>query len=272
MPYNVPDVPRPNKFQKWLLLASISIVRRFRNRTGSVLMLTSDLCVKYGSRLDVVEAQTMLFIAKHTSIPVPKIYFAFTDEECTYILMERIHGHSASRGWVRRSDASKQRVLEALKKMVLEMRGLISQSNAICSVSGGSLYDMRIPMNTRRFGPFDNVQEFHNHLRNGKQTSSNSCDEYLRLFELHSHDWSSPTFTHGDLSSLNILVRGDDVVGIIDWETAGWYPPYWEYTTACQVNPRNPFWRDEIEKFLEEMPEALEMDQLRQKYFGDWFG
>lgn len=48
-------------------------------------------------------------------------------------------------------------------------------------------------------------------------------------------------FTHGDLSRLNILARGDDIVGIIDWETAGWYPSYWEYTTACQVNPQNSF-------------------------------
>lgn len=213
----------------------------------------------------------MLFIAKHTSIPVPKIYFAFTDEECTYILMERIHGQSASRGWVRRSDASKGKVLEGLRKMVLEMRSLPPQSNAICNVSGGSLYDLRIPSKVLRFGPFKNALDFHDHLRNGTQIQGKACDEFLRLVSLHSQDWGAPTFTHGDLSSLNILVRGDDVVGIIDWETAGWYPPYWEYTTACQVNPQNPFWRNEIENFLEEMPEALEMERLRQKYFGDLF-
>ncbi|KAH0357614.1 kinase-like protein, partial [Aureobasidium melanogenum] len=271
MPDAVPDVPQPTKFQKWLLLASINILRRFRSRTGSVPMLTSNLCVKYGSRLDIVEAQTMLFIAKHTSIPVPKICFAFTHEGCTYVLMERIHGQSASKGWVHRSDASKHEILESLKKMVLDMRSLTPQSNAICSVSGGSLYDLRIPSMDLRFGPFKNVQEFHDHLRNNIQAQSNACDEFLRLIGLHSQDWGSPTFTHGDLSSLNILVRGDSIVGIIDWETAGWYPPYWEYTTAYQVNPQNAFWRDEIENFLEEMPEALEMERLRQKYFGDLF-
>jgi hypothetical protein len=42
-------------------------------------MLNKDLCVKYGSRLDLVEAQTMMYIAKNTSIPVPKVYFAFTE-------------------------------------------------------------------------------------------------------------------------------------------------------------------------------------------------
>ena len=72
---------------------------------------------------------------------------------------------------------------------------------------------------------------------------------------------------HGDLSSLNILVRGDEIVGIIDWETAGWYPSYWEYSTASQVNPENMFWAEEIDKFLHPMPEDLAMDKVRQKSF-----
>lgn len=271
MPDTVPNVPQPTRIQKWLLLASINLLRRFRHRTGSVLMLTNDLCVKYGSRLDVVEAQTILFIAKHTKIPVPKIYFAFTHKGCTYIMMERIHGQPAVWGWVHRSEASKRKVLDCLKNMVLEMRNLVPQSNAVCSINGGSLYDPRLLSMTRRFGPFKNVREFHDHLRNGIQPHSSHSDEFKQLTSLHAKEWGAPKFTHGDLSSLNILVRDDNVVGIIDWETAGWFPPYWEYTTACQVNPQNTFWRDEIEKFLEEMPEALEMDLLRQKYFGDLF-
>ncbi|KAL2856737.1 hypothetical protein BJX68DRAFT_229393 [Aspergillus pseudodeflectus] len=76
-------------------------------------------------------------------------------------------------------------------------------------------------------------------------------------------------FTHGDLSSLDILARGDKIVGMIDWETAGWYPSYWEYTSAHQVNPQNSFCVDEIDKFLQPMPEQLKMEQTRQKYFGD---
>jgi aminoglycoside phosphotransferase len=234
-------------------------------------MLTKDLCVKYGGRLDIVEAQTMLFVAKRTSVPVPKVYFAFTHEKCTYILMERMHGQPAARDWVYRSDNSKANVHNSLKKMILELRNLISQNDTVCSVSGGSLYDPRLLCTTRRFGPFKSVQEFHDFLRNGTRAQSDDSDDFLKLTSLHSQDWGYPTFTHGDLSSLNILVRGDEVVGIIDWETAGWYPRYWEYTTASQVNPQNSFWKDEIDKFLEPMPDALVMEQLRQRYFGDAF-
>ena len=35
--------------------------------------------------------------------------------------------------------------------------------------------------------------------------------------------------THGDLQPRNILVQGNKVSGIIDWELRGWYPEYWEY-------------------------------------------
>lgn len=133
------------------------------------------------------------------------------------------------------------------------------------------LYDPRIPQMTRRFDPFESAREFHDYLRKGTQVWSGDSADLLKLTSLHAQDWGAPTFTHGDLSSLNILVRGDDVVGIIDWETAGWYPPYWEYTAACQVNPQNSFWRDEIDKFLEPIPDAFEMEQLRQQYLGGSF-
>lgn len=263
------SVPQPTRLQKQLLLSAISLVWRFRRRVGSVLMLTNDICVKYGPRIDIVEAQTIMYIAKHTKIPVPKIYLAFTHKEYTYILMQRIHGEPLVKGWLQRPQASRMKILASLKKQVDEMRTLHSHSAKIGSVIGSSLYDPRLP-SAGRFGPFEGVKEFHDFLRDDIQAHDGHNDDVKELIWLHDQHWDAPTFTHGDLSSFNVLVRGDEVVGIIDWETAGWYPSYWEYTTACQVNPRNDFWRDEIDNFLEARPKALLMEQLRQRYFGDF--
>ena len=85
---------------------------------------------------------------------------------------------------------------------------------------------------------------------------------------MHKDTWPL-CFTHDDLSSLNILVCEGDVVGIVDWETAGWYPSYWEYTTAWNANPQNKFWRKDIDRFLEPKPRELAMEKLHVKYFGD---
>ncbi|OOF99033.1 hypothetical protein ASPCADRAFT_127608 [Aspergillus carbonarius ITEM 5010] len=234
-------------------------------------MLTDKLCVKYGGFVHLSEASTMSFIAQHTSIPVPKVHCAFTHTGTTYIVMERINGEMIGSGWVNRSEQTKAKLLSQLSRMIIEMRELQPpEGMGVTSVDNGSLFDCRLPgpSHTLRLGPFATVQDFHRYLRIGVEADAGHDPEIQTLIEQHGRGWPV-VFTHGDLSSLNILARGDEVVGIVDWETAGWYPSYWEYTTANQVNPQNSFWVHEIDKFLEPMPEELAMERIRQKYFGD---
>jgi hypothetical protein len=115
------ELPRPSWLQKHILLAAIRLVGKFRRHTGSCLMLTKDLCVKYGSRIYLVEAQSMIYVARHTTIPVPVVHLAFTHKGCTYILMERIHAQSLRIGWLQRPLDSKLKVLGSLKDIILEM-------------------------------------------------------------------------------------------------------------------------------------------------------
>ena len=175
----------------------------------------------------------MQFIANNTSIPVPKVYCAFRHKEKTYIVMERIDGEMLGQGWFSRTKESKEHLLRQLRRLVAEMREIPAlQDPKIASVIGGTLYDQRLPKppgNAVRFRPFDDVATFHRFLRRGVEANSNHLPEGNELINLHSQKW--PTcFTHADSSSLNILVRADNIVGIVDWETAGWYPSYWEYT------------------------------------------
>ena len=215
----------------------------------------------------------MQFIAQRTSIPVPKVYCAFKCKGLTYIVMERVDGQMICQGWSLRSKESREHLLAQLKGMISEMRRISSpKNNGVSNVVGDSLYDQRLPkppQDSLRFGPFDNVGDFHLYLRRGIEENPAHIPEVSKLIELHRGTWPV-CFTHGDLSSFNILVKGEDIVGIVDWETAGWYPSYWEYTSACYVNPWNEFWRKEVDKFLDPMPEELYMDELRLKYFGEF--
>lgn len=121
-----------------------------------------------------------------------------------------------------------------------------------------------------RFGLFTDIQGFHRHLRQGFQYDPGNNPEINELIRLQEAAAHSSVLTHGDLSSLNILSRDNEIVGIIDWETAGWFPSYWEYTTACFVNPQNEFWRKEIDRFLSSRSQNLLMEELRRKFFGDF--
>ncbi|KAJ5609518.1 hypothetical protein N7528_010085 [Penicillium herquei] len=219
-------------FNRFFTLLAVKLLWSIRPCKGSVLMLTDRLCVKYGPRIHLSEASTMRFISERTSIPVPRVISAFTHGGETYILMERIKG-------------------DMIGSMIQEMREIsVPEGTEIASSDGGSMFDCRLPGGTLRFGPFDSIQDFHRVYQTAWR---------IMAFEIYSR---RP-------EQLNILIRGDDIVGIIDWETSGWYPSYWEYTTACQVNPQNSFWIHEIDKFLLPMPEELAMERTRQKYFGD---
>ena len=223
----------------------------------------------------------MEFIRQQTSVPVPKVYCAFTRGNKAYILMEKIKGHKLAIGWCGRSEESKACILAQLWQMVDEMRKIKSPyGSAVANVDGGSLYDMRLPglgltypeVTPLRFGPFEDIPAFHRWLRRpafvADERNKREVNELIHMHE--NTDWDlPPVFTHGDLSSLNILVRGEKVVGIVDWETAGWYPYYWEFTTASQVNYRNEMWADYIDKFLEPRREELRMERIRMKFFGD---
>jgi aminoglycoside phosphotransferase (APT) family kinase protein len=212
----------------------------------------------------------MRFVSRSTSIPIPKVLCAFKSRGKTYILMERIDGDILGNGWTKRSAKSQAEVLTQLKKFIQELRAIPSStSEGVANVDGGPLLDLRLPGQSPYFGPFRNVQEFHSHLRNGTDFHPGNDPDINRLVTSHHADWPL-VFTHADLSSLKILARGDKVVAIMDWESAGWYPAYWEYTTACYVSPRNSFWREGIDHLLDPYPAELAMEKIRQRFFGDY--
>ena len=250
-------------------LAAIAVLKRLRPRLSSVLFLTPNICVKYGPFQHISEAATMQYIAANTNMPVPKVYCAFERKGVTYIVMSRIAGSPLGHRWEQRSAESIERILKQLKGHVSEMRSLRpADEGGVQAVDGGKLYDVRLSGGVYGFGPFRSVQDFHSFLRDGIGSSTGQHPEVNELVDKHTTAQYGISFTHGDLNSMNILTKGDDVVGIVDWDTAGWFPEYWEYTTAINVNPFNQFWKTGIAKFVDVYSDAAHMERLRQQHFG----
>jgi aminoglycoside phosphotransferase (APT) family kinase protein len=209
--------------RQFFVLVTLRLLNRILPRHGPVLMIPKNLCIKVGSLKQPAEAAAMQFIAKHTSIPVPTVHCAFERKGYKYILME---GHILRDDWLERSAESKEKILAQIKNMVDQMRRIPPPSGqGISNVVGRPLFDSRLSGGSYH-GPFDTVQDFHRHLREGYEGGNEDAPDANRLVEWHNQFCGKPKFTHGDLSTMNIIVRGDEVVGIIDWETAGWWPEY----------------------------------------------
>lgn len=188
----------------------------------------------------------MQFIAKNTTVPVPKVYCAFVEDGKTYIVMRKIKGDWIGCGWRSRPEKSKSDILASLKAMLDQIRALQPPPGiGVQNLVGGPLADCRIKDEPNDlFGPFRTVADLHRWQRfdfDGDVSHitgplSINAQAALKVVEIHRKNDAIPLkFTHGDLNDSNILVRGDRVVGIIDWATAGWYPAYWEYAMTITV-------------------------------------
>ena len=79
-----------------------------------------------------------------------------------------------------------------------------------------------------------------------KRTDQEIPAQYTRPLIAAARQQCPPVFSHGDLHAGNIMIRYDGTLVIIDWERAGWYPPFWE--RAIEIMSRTnegmgPDWR-----------------------------
>lgn len=126
-------------------------------------------------------------------------------------------------------------------------------NNRICSVSNTSIRSVRAPGHI--FGPYNDQNHFQEYLiaPSGAAKDLTKYETDLALArKLHDENGTKMAlarklqdkayrvvFTHGDLMHHNILVMDGRVTGFIDWEAAGWYLEYREFTTAWMYQPQD---------------------------------
>lgn len=196
--------------------------------------------------------------------------------------MERMQGKAIGDALGSLGGDGQKKVFAQLKRMMDEMRSLPpAAGTGVQSCTGGSLWDSRVSRISTRFGPFATIQEFHFWLRDGfrfddlkhqakfdERFSGQDGQDLADMEAMQDGLWPPPVFTHGDLNPSNILVRGEEVVAIIDWEFAGWYPHYWEYTAAWLTAVVFQHWRKNLPHFLTVFPTELAMEVTRERWWG----
>lgn len=206
---------------------------------GKVQRLPFGLYLKYRGPADAYqnEFNALKLIRKYTSIPVPRpldvvaITRTWPDGQVFnegFLLTTRIPGRSIARSETLFSDQDFTEYVAQMQDIITQLRSIPKPADfefAICNASGGACRDHRIHFGNP-IGPFKDEETFNLHVRY-------SDDPARRGHRI--------VFTHADLNARNILVDqvirpdgtwGWGVSGIVDWEGAGYYPEYWDYTKS----------------------------------------
>jgi len=170
-----------------------------------------------------LESRTIAFIReKAPEVPVPEVIHMWIDHEWnrTFLILRRIAGQTLDNEWSRLT--SDQR-LQIASKVVEYCRKLASFSSCRFESATGhavvepflhSTADMSHPSWVPRpVGPFS-YEGLASHL------SAVEPEYNLDVGSLF-------YFYHADLGPTNIIILNGIIVGILDWESAAYYPKFW---------------------------------------------
>ncbi|KAM5469949.1 hypothetical protein MferCBS49748_002711 [Microsporum ferrugineum] len=201
----------------------------------------------------------MQYVRRHTTIPIPRVMEVYDYGDGQHLVMELVDGQTLDCAWPGLNEEQRQSIVKEFTVYVEQLRGLIPpKEGAVGSTKMCAGYDHRL--GHCRFGPFDSISDFHSHVRRGEPLEF--WDEAVSLVHKRSSSYTTK-YCHADLCPNNVLAKDGKIVAIIDWEFAGWYPEYWEYTKIqFGWRPFRKEFYDAIEQTLTKYPEELMAERI----------
>jgi hypothetical protein len=227
----------------------------------SAKRISPNRMVKWNCEEPELEAQR--YIAANTTIPIPRIQGVHKRKGKLALEMDFIPDCDILQAcWHDFTDEQKQALVEEIGGYIKQLRDLEPPSaHRISSTDGNACRQIRVG-SVKRFGPFDDASGLHTLIRGGWDLERSTTLFGEEVVRVHERDYKI-RFTHGDLGVQNILVRKDaTVAAIIDWECAGWYPEYWEYTMAHYNAVLLPEFYDMLREKVDRYDEELAAERI----------
>ncbi|KAJ5551019.1 hypothetical protein N7535_001042 [Penicillium sp. DV-2018c] len=201
------------------------------------------------------EAPNIKYLASRTSIPIPQIVEAWEENDGAYFLLtRRIQGQPLSEAWPKMTPADKERVAKQTAEYLMQLRAL--RSDRLESIGGQPIYSAFLfPVGYGiGHGPFSSEEELWAEM----SLALTHVPEVVRSKLRQRMPAAAPfTFTHGDLTNVNIMVEDGNLAGILDWESSAFFPVWWEFTCAgIGLGQDDKEWKDLLRKYLPDYTEA----------------
>jgi aminoglycoside phosphotransferase len=209
----------------------------------AVIYIGEGLIVKIGGDLDHDEAGAMRFLAERApSLPAPRCMGLITIGKKSLLFMTKIPGDTLEHRWPTLNAESKVDIQRSLNEAVSILRNIEKPEGQPFGSSSGRCRDLRT-QNRYAESPVHDEAAFNEFLLTAAPRSQIWSSYRTRIVSMLRTDHRI-VFTHGDFHPRNILVvdspgGGICLSGIIDWETSGFYPEYWEHLKA--LNTRDPW-------------------------------
>ncbi|KAF2028945.1 kinase-like protein [Setomelanomma holmii] len=194
------------------------------------------------------EARNLHFLKENTTIPIPTLVLEYNDNDRYFMQTERIAGTTLHTAWPSLSEEQKESIARQTADYLSQLRGL--QSSSLQSIADQPLYSYFLFLDGygKPHGPLFSDDELWSELLPVLGTLPQDIRTRFRDQMPVARPY---TFTHGDLSAVNIMVKDGKVTGILDWENSGYFPVWWEFTCATiGLGTEDTEWKSMLRKYI----------------------
>jgi hypothetical protein len=170
------------------------------------------------------ESDTIRFVGRNVPcIPLPEVIYSWVDHDWnrSFLILKRVGGQTLRDAWPQLSSPQRSQIASQIAKYCSKLAGITSL--VFESATRRGVLEPFLTLAAERshpswkprpLGPFS-LADFNSYL---SQQSTKHCLDIGPYFHYY----------HADLGPGNIMVSEEGKVeGILDWESAGFYPRYW---------------------------------------------
>ncbi|CAM1501737.1 Fc.00g037210.m01.CDS01 [Cosmosporella sp. VM-42] len=242
-----------------------------------VTQLAPDVVLKEGAKVRPNEEMALQLVREHApSIPVPQVYRSWFGESrygdaIGRLYMALVPGECLTAVWDSLDNTNKERISRDIWGLVGKIRAVPRpanmESSSCCTTDGSPIWDPLLGDNNDPTPP----------LPDDAALRARIFARYVRYNGLSYVDGKDlpsmlprsrkSVFTHGDIAPRNIMVdKSGQILGLIDWESAGWYPDYWEY--ASMMKPSGDYdWQGWMDRTKPEAWDIVGIKKARRVLF-----
>ncbi|KAF7193099.1 hypothetical protein HII31_05533 [Pseudocercospora fuligena] len=211
------------------------LARRF------VSKLSNDLVVK-AIRTDQSNHHTALELLaeKVPDLPIPRSHGLVWLGRWSLLFMSYVPKHTLTEVWPNLSYPEKLSLTKQLNGIFEKVRQIEQDNRPLGLVNGQGVVEQR--GREEEFQPermVQNISEFEEFVFSYKPWVSDNYIRFLKLLLPPARLHDKCVFTHTDVRPDNIMVdwNGEEwkISGVIDWDGAGYYPPYWEAVKSTRT-------------------------------------
>jgi aminoglycoside phosphotransferase len=234
-------------------IRKVLVTLLFKGNGHRVELHPENIAVKTGHGICLGEADG-LRAAERAGLPVPHVHETGSMSKAVrYIRMDYVPGQPLDKIWNDMTTPQKTSIARQLRDILVKMRSVTPPFIGACD--GTEIRDSRV-YNIYTAPVCSDEHAFNEYLISGLNAKvAPAIRKSLRARLRTDH---RIVLSHCDLAPRNIMVQDGTIVGLLDWEDAGYYAEYWEYVKFFQRNsPGNDWWCFAAEIFPEEYPDEL---------------